>query len=141
MTRIQRIREYIEQQNPRSAWGKGVKGYALDLVQNVEDGIDGGYIDETALNSMQKMDDAMLNGASDWKQYSWGGCAYCYNWQIAEALCTPTELKKTRNGQRKPNPREDWLDVQARALYQAARMVHEAASDALCDERMEAAHA
>nr|DAP26633.1 MAG TPA: hypothetical protein [Bacteriophage sp.] len=65
----------------------------------------------------------MLNGAQDWEQYSWGGSALIYDYDIAERLCCPSELKKTRNGERRPNSREEWLDVQARALYQAASRV------------------
>lgn len=65
----------------------------------------------------------MLNGAQDWEQYSWGGSALIYDCDIAERLCCPSELKKTRNGERRPNSREEWLDVQARALYQAASRV------------------
>lgn len=32
----------------------------------------------------------------------------------------------TRNGDRRPNSREEWLDVQARALYQAGARVFRA---------------
>jgi hypothetical protein len=32
-------------------------------------------------------------------------------------------LKKTRNGEKKPNGNEEWLDVQARALFQAAQRI------------------
>ena len=46
-----------------------------------------------------------------------------YGGDIAERLCTPSELKKTRHGERRPNSREEWLDTQARALHQAARRV------------------
>jgi hypothetical protein len=49
------------------------------------------------------------------------------NEDIAERLCTPSELKKTRHGDRKPNSREEWLDVQARALYQASNRIKHAA--------------
>lgn len=52
-----------------------------------------------------------------------GGSALIYNADIAKHYCTPSELKKTHNGERKPNSREDWLDVQARALWQAALMI------------------
>lgn len=34
-----------------------------------------------------------------------------------------SELKKTRHGERRPNSREEWLDTQARALYQACNRV------------------
>ena len=63
---------------------------------------------------------AALNGAENWNKYSWGGCSYIYNGDIAKNLCNPSELKKTKNGENRPNRGEDWLDVQARALSQAA---------------------
>ena len=50
---------------------------------------------------------------------SWGGSHLCYNSDIARHYCTPSELKRTRDGARRPNAREEWLDVQARAIYQA----------------------
>lgn len=50
---------------------------------------------------------------------SWGGSHLCYDYDIARHYCTPSELKRSRDGQRRPNAREDWLDVQARAIYQA----------------------
>ena len=65
----------------------------------------------------------MLNGATDWREYSWGGCSLIYDGDIAERLCTPSELKKTRGGERRPNSREEWLDTQARALYQACNRI------------------
>lgn len=50
---------------------------------------------------------------------SWGGSHLCYDSDIARHYCTPSELKRTRDGARRPNAREEWLDVQARAIYQA----------------------
>lgn len=46
-------------------------------------------------------------------------CGY----DIAKLLCTPSELKKTDYGRKLPNSTEDWLDVQARALYQAYMLI------------------
>jgi hypothetical protein len=66
-----------------------------------------------------------LNGAKDWSQYSWGGCSLIYDAAIARRLCTPSELKKTRNGERRPNSNEEWLDTQARALNQAFRNIRQ----------------
>lgn len=45
---------------------------------------------------------------------------------IAERLATPSEIKRLRykqGGMREPNARETWLDVQARALFQASQRV------------------
>lgn len=55
-----------------------------------------------------------------------GGCGLIYDRGIAETLCTPTELKRTKNGQRNPNSREQWLDVQARAAFQGWLMIKRA---------------
>lgn len=49
-----------------------------------------------------------------------------YDCDIAETLCTPTELKRTKNGQRNPNSREQWLDVQAQAAFQGWLMIKRA---------------
>lgn len=113
----------IENEKTRSAWDRGVKAYALELLEKLWEDIAGGYICEEDMNSPKLVKRALLNGASDWNQYSSGGCSLIYNSDIAERLCTPSELKKTRNGERRPNAREDWLDVQARALYQAERLI------------------
>lgn len=124
---IKKIRETIENKPARSAWDNGVKVYALELLESLEEGINGGYIDPADLESTALLKKAMLNGAADWSQYSWGGCSLCYDCQIAARLCTPSELKRKRGGDLQPNSRETWLDVQARALYQAARWIINAA--------------
>ena len=111
------IRANVEARNERSAWGKGVKQYAVELVENL-DGLDDDDLESSAMVSK-----ALLNGADDWNQYSWSGCALIYDGDIAERLCNATELKRTHNGQRRPNQSETWLDAQARALFQASRMV------------------
>lgn len=105
--------EAIENAPARSAWAKGVKNYAYDLIYDFDENANFARITERDL----------LSGASDWHQYSWGGCAYCYNGDICNALCAPWEKRKTQNGALPPNSREDWLDVQARALYQAAQLI------------------
>lgn len=96
--------------NARSAWGRGVYDYALMLLGNCCDVEDFHSTD---------LKEVLLNGARDWNQYSYGGCACIYDSDIAERLCTPSELKRRDYGRLKPNSREEWLDVQARALYQA----------------------
>ena len=123
MTNIEKLYQSIESEKQRSAWDKGVTQYALELVEQLDEQIDGGYFDELDLTESKKVRAALLNGAENWSQYSWGGCSLIYDGDIAERLCCPSELKKTRNGERRPNSREEWLDVQARALRQAANRV------------------
>lgn len=123
MTNIEKLYQSIESEKQRSAWDKGVTKYALELVEQLGEQINGGYFEELDLTESKKVRAALLNGAADWSQYSWGGCSLIYNSDIAERLCSPSELKKTRNGERRPNSREEWLDTQARALFQAANRV------------------
>ena len=103
----------LEKRNDRSAWDKGVNIYAYELVEFIE----------TIPTDSKEVEAVLLNGAEDWSQYSWGGCSLIYDSDIAERLCTPSELKKTKNGERRPNSREEWLDVQARALSQACNRI------------------
>ena len=95
----------------RSAWSRGVKAYAVELVEGLDDGAD--------LANEVMLQKALLNGAGDWHQYSEGGCALIYDADIAERLCPPSELKRVRGGERAPK----WLDVQARALLQAHKVI------------------
>ena len=123
MTNIEKVYQSIENEKQRSAWNKGVNEYALELVEQLGEQISNGYFNELDLSDFKKVRAALLNGAADWSQYSWGGSSLIYDCDIAERLCTPSELKKTRNGERRPNSREEWLDTQARALYQACNRV------------------
>jgi len=104
------IIESIRARKTRSAWDRGVQAYAIELLEDLE--------------GEEITREALLNGASDWSEYSQGGCALIYDADIAERLCSPSELRKTRGGERNPNRRETWLDVQARALSQAFRLIN-----------------
>lgn len=120
MKTIEKAMYIINNRKDRSAWDKGVSVYSYELLEQLQEAAEGGYFKAEQISSGDAIREAMLNGASDWNQYSWGGSALIYDGDIAERLCNPSELKKTRNGERRPNSREEWLDVQARALFQAA---------------------
>lgn len=119
-TPLDKVVAELEARKDRSAWGRGVNAYALELVEELKErAVYEGRNPEPGAECREWM----LNGAQDWAQYSWGGSSLIYDCDIAERLCTPSELKKTRNGERRPNSREEWLDIQARALYQACNRV------------------
>lgn len=111
------IKGELEARKDRSAWSRGVNAYALELLEGLRERAAYEGRDPKPGKECREW---MLNGAQNWNEYSWGGSALIYNGDIAERLCTPSELKKTRNGERRPSSREEWLDVQTRALYQAA---------------------
>ena len=102
----------------RSAWSKGVKEYAYMLLDNIFS-----YSDYKSITNFKSLHEELLNGAKNWHQFSWGGCALIYDEDIAETLCSPSELKKCKNGMLRPNKQEQWLDVQARALFQAEELI------------------
>lgn len=127
---IDTARQNLTKMSTRSAWNRGVNEYAGELLDSLEEAIEGGYFDPDDLAAPKLVTRALLNGAQDWGQYSWGGCSLIYNRDIAARLCTPSELKRTHNGERRPNAKEEWLDTQARALRQAARRVSIAIKEA-----------
>lgn len=114
MKTIKQLREAIEATPARSAWSKGVKLYALELIEELPDDQEFGSPADWK---------TLLNGAEDFTQYSWAGCSFIYDQDIAERLCSPSEYKRSKEGRNRPNARETWLDVQARALCQAAALI------------------
>ena len=118
-TQIELIEKGIQSERAGSAWRRGVNGFAEMLLEGLLMNNDnsGEAVDWLTFRAN------LLNGAKDWKAYSWGGCALIYDEDIAKALCSPSELKATRNGQKRPNKSEEWLDTQARALYQAEQLI------------------
>lgn len=94
----------------RSAWKRGVIMYSQDLLADCKD------------NEIPT-EKHLLNGADNWKEYSYGGCSLIYDEDICKRLCPPSVVAKTNFGKYRPNKHETWLDAQARALYQASRLV------------------
>lgn len=113
----------IEYNYARSHWRRGVIDTALDLIDDI-DGED--LLDLVLCSSIKDTKKILLGGAEDEKQYSYYGCMLCYDQDIAERFCTPSELKKKKGGNLNPSKGKTWLDVQARAICQAMRIVQEA---------------
>ena len=106
----------VEEIPNTSAWKRGVKEYAYELLDNLEEKAQS-Y--ERLPRNEKELKEWLLNGAMDWEDYSYGGCSLIYDGDIAERLCTPSELKKKDCGRLAPNSQESWLDVQTIALRQA----------------------
>lgn len=128
----------IKNQKPaRSKWDRAVIEDAEEMIteaiDNLRDNPEEAPRDLTALTA--ELLNVSIRTLRDWgrddgnggikdlykcaHESSWGGCHLCYDYDIARHYCTPSELKRTRDGERRPNAREEWLDVQARAIYQA----------------------
>lgn len=120
---VQEIKDRVHRIKARSAWDRGVLTYADELLNDLEEAVEGGYFHSDDLEAPKILEKGLLNGAGSWGPYSWDGCSLCYDSDIAERLCTPSELKRKRGGDLPPNRSEEWLDVQARALFQACRRI------------------
>ena len=108
----------------RSKWQKAVQEDASWLLVELSDNYHDEILNDTmAFGSIEGFERVLRMGADTWKDFSEGGGALIYDKDIAEHYCTKSELKKTHNGERKPNSRESWLDVQARAFWQAALLI------------------
>ena len=108
----------LQNYKARSAWDDGVNGYAIEIVEN--------YAPEEitsvddVLNYRREPNEKLYSVA---RMQSEGGCFEIYNEDIALRLCSPSEIKRCthRDGSFRDmaNSRESWLDVQARAVFQA----------------------
>lgn len=102
----------------RSAWDKGIKEYAYMLLQVYEDN----HIEEITKEDIKNIKQKYY-GVGSWLEISYSGSLLCYDEDIARTLCTPSELKRTDNGRLAPNRHESWLGCQARAAWQAQRLL------------------
>ncbi|MCQ2211348.1 MAG: hypothetical protein MJZ34_13770 [Paludibacteraceae bacterium] len=110
----------------QSHWDKYVIFLALDLIMDPDRHYD----------LKKPLEVQLLNGAPNWKEYSWGGCGMIYDREIAAHACTDGEWKRTKGGQKAPNSKEQWLDVQARGYYQAAGILLECQRQDISIEQM-----
>jgi hypothetical protein len=121
VTKSQIIAELTTMLAPRSAWERGVLEYAREMLECL--GTDASVNRDTVRR-------VVLDGAADAREYSEGGCALTHDRDIAERLCTPSELKRKKGGDLPPSRTESWLDMQTRAIHQALALIDRAAKRA-----------
>lgn len=120
--RVSEIRDWLEKYYARrhGAFWKGVRMYAFELLDELLEHRK--VTDENAVLENVTMKE-LLNGASNWSEYSYSGSALVYDEEICERLCPPSLVKKKRGGELPPHQDETWLDYQAKALERAGRGV------------------
>lgn len=114
MTRDELLQVLDKLPRGRSAWSRAVHRYAREMVSDLDHG--------TVL-TRDTARRVVLNGATDAREYSEGGCTLIYDSDIAARVCTPSELRRTKGGALPPNRDETWLDVQTRAISQALAVI------------------
>lgn len=97
----------------RSYWNRGVASLIRDYGDEVLGEHDGEIISARDFYKLwncgaETLRDAVYDGSFDiWK------------YDIAKRLCTPSKFKKSNEGMRRPNKRQDWIDVELIAVQQA----------------------
>ena len=120
LTQINKLIENINSLKFRSVWRKAVQTDAVFLLEKVKEH------DNLKDITNNNLEEALLNGVKNWHEFSWGGYGLVYDKDIAKHYCTPSELRKVQykeGGVKQPNSREQWLDVQSRALFQSSRLI------------------
>ena len=129
MIKIEKIRDYIKfMKTPKAKWDRAVHSDALELLERV---LDDNYKPKEVA-SFAELKKLMLRGAENWKRFCTGGFGLISNEEIAEHYATPSEIKSRRHSDGElgnPNSREDWMDLQARGLFQAEELIKSAFYD------------
>lgn len=66
---LDKVAAELEAQKDRSAWGRGVNAYALELLEELRERA---AYEGRNPEPGKECREWMLNGAQDWAQYSWG---------------------------------------------------------------------
>lgn len=110
------LRKLVAEFPNKSAWKRGVKEYADELLDNLEQKA---QINERLPKDEKELKEWMLNGAMNCEIYSYAYCSLKYDSQIAERLCTPSEFRKKDSGRLAPSRYKTWFDEQSQALCYA----------------------
>ena len=121
---INALRSIINASRPRSTWSRGVNAYALEILDSFEERIDYELNNYGELLETPLTEELALNGASDWAEFSEGGCSLCYNSDIAERLLTKSERARYFKSHN-----INLIRCQTVALVQAWRVIVVACSD------------
>ena len=113
------IHDLLLKEKPRSAWRRGVNKIAINIVEEI---LDYSY-DNDAPHFINVEDFARHFYGDSLRAAVDGGCMLIYDYDIARNFCTPSELKRTKNGEYSPNRAESWLDVMYRGAYQAIKHI------------------
>lgn len=114
------MRTYIsETERKRGQWNKTMAYYADFLLDSYIDICKWSADQNEAIPALSL--DVVLNGASGWYQYSYGGLALVYDGDIAKVVFTPAQFANWEQGRKVTD--EPMLYIQARALAAGWRVL------------------
>jgi len=121
LIRLQEAEESVK----RSAWNRGVVKTAIEMVGGQIEYLGSDFEVECDRKSFEKQ---FLNGAANWAEYSESGSALIYDEDIVERYSPASFINKWKGKDTAPSG-ETWLQVQARALWQAFDLIFRTAWD------------
>lgn len=120
---ISDMRTYIsDTERKRGQWNKATAYYADFLLDSYIEICKWCADQNEAIPALSL--DLVLNGASGWHQYSYGGLALVYDGDIAKVVFTAVQFTKWQQGRNVTA--EPLLDIQARALAAGWRVLKSA---------------
>ena len=111
MKTVASIRKELENLPAINHWKKAVNNYAIDMFDNLVNNDKSVFV-----KSINEKD--LLDGEKNWNEYSWNGRALCYDQDIRKILDPNDKGEQARSIDGKL-----WLDVQAEALNQSAKIL------------------
>lgn len=119
LKRLGRIWKIVRSQETNTQYKKAVRLYALELLGKLREAIKDENVDDAVFQSENIFEKEIHFGASDFIQYSFGGCSLCYNEEIKKRLYTEKEI--LRYGDKMTS--DFLLQRQAACLVEAKNMI------------------
>lgn len=93
---IKQLENEIKKEKANSVWGKWVKNYCFEIIDNIKNSYNyhGEDLKSFDFQILQKLG---LNGADTWLSYLLGGCSLVYNSDILKILFSPSIVEKYEN--------------------------------------------
>lgn len=96
----------------KNAQERGIYHYASDLVERIAE-------PDVTFNDHYPVEKDLLNGASSWYSYTWGGCGLVNNEDICRMFFSPSQQKAKKYGALPPHKGGNWLDFEAQMAMAA----------------------
>ena len=123
MLNIKTIIDILKEKEEYNQWNKGTNEYAIDILERYAD-----YNNTSVMPSLKNLQEELLIGAPNWKQYSYGGCALINRHDIAKRLFTQNQREKIPNTWKELDEQTNALKIaycKIKIIYLAIKYTHE----------------
>lgn len=119
---VKAVYDYLAGKSYKPGWRKGVRDYAVDLLNDLMERYPGATINVNESGWRKSLEKGLMNGCDSWEQYS-DGSTLCYSYDICERLCTEKQRERFDYGGKWPRSNFSWIDLQEAALRQAFQLI------------------